>query len=414
VTAGEAWQPSFKVSGATASSCTLRIYTVPSTFPADPVTYLDYVVTPDGDGRCSYNLPAMVSGEYHQYVVQPELMGGLEDPNVRFGSSITAIPLPSPPVIDPPTGVPGGDTGIGVEPGAGQGLAVDLEVMPEAAPVAAATRSAVAALPPEPVCRDRAISGNLETGGAIPRLDATCGLSPGRYVATARMVDAAGVVVTSERSFTVLASPPTITSRSPIPGATRAPRNARPSVTFGGPVTGVSAATVRLLDVAAGVYVAATVVYDAATYGASLRPAALLRAGRTYRVYLTAGIESAGGAPLVATNWSFKVTTDVTKPTFTRSPVARATAVSPTANVTLRFSEAAVGVSGTSLRLRDQVTGLFVPATVTYNAAMRRATLNPVATLRGLRRYVVVIRSGITDRAGNPLSPTTWTFRTRR
>jgi hypothetical protein len=87
--------------------------------------------------------------------------------------------------------------------------------------------------------------------------------------------------------------------------------------------------------------------------------------------------------------------------------------VSRTANVYLKFSERVSGVSVTTLRLRDSTTGLYVAATVTYDSVNRRAIINPSITLRRSHGYKVVIRAGITDRAGNPLLGSGWGFTTR-
>jgi hypothetical protein len=418
VSVGEPWRPAFKISGATVATCTMQIYSVPPTFPVDPVTSEDHVVTPDADGVCTFDLPPLAEEwEFHQYYVYPDMNLGVDPgPNMAYGASIQAIPLPEPPVIEPPAPEPDGDTGIGVEPGDGQGLGMKLEV--KAAPLIAANSSGddgVSAAAAPVLCSDQAISTNLETGGAIPHLDASCGLAPGRYVATARMVDAAGVETTSQRTFTVAASPPHVSARTPASGATGVARDVRPTVTFDVPVTGVSATTFRLRDVATGTYVAAAVSYNATTRKATLAPSAKLGVGKTYRLYLTSGIKNALDAALVATNWSFRVSTDKTPPTIVgRSPGKGATGVSRTGNIAVRFSSAVRGVSASSLQLKDVTTGAFVPAVVTYNASTHRATLNPSAKLKARHHYLVVVRSSILDRAGNPLKKSTWSFTTRR
>ena len=103
-----------------------------------------------------------------------------------------------------------------------------------------------------------------------------------------------------------------------------------------------------------------------------------------------------------------------TRPTIAaRTPGSGATRVSRTANVVVRFSEAAVGVSASTVRLRDAKTGSYVAATVTYSASTKTVTLNPKTTLAGSRKYTVLISGGITDAAGNPLATTSWSFTTR-
>jgi hypothetical protein len=406
VPAGEPWTPVYQVDGATPLSCNLKLYTVPPTWPEGTIDEEDFPGTVDDQGRCGFTVPAMEANEFHQYYVTATFAEPI-DPNLSFGGSISAVPPPEPPVIDPPVEEPDGETGIGVEPGDGLGLVVDVEVVPNDATGSLAGTAAE--------CTDRAVSPNLETGGDIPRLSTSCGLAPGQYTVNARMVDASGVITTAARSITVLAPRPAIAARTPAPNQTGVARNIRPTVTFTQPVSGVSASSFRLRDVAAGTWVPATVTYDAATRKATLRPSALLGAGRTYRLYLTSAIKNASGRSLLYTYWSFKVTTDATRPTFTRSPASGATGVSRYANVVLTFSEPVVGATSSRIRLRDAATGTYVTATVTYYPDLRKAVLNPSVTLRGLRRYTVVVSSGMTDRAGNPLypSPTTWSFTTR-
>jgi len=203
---------------------------------------------------------------------------------------------------------------------------------------------------------------------------------------------------------------PGVLSESPAPGATGVARNVAPSITFDQAVTGVSSSTIVLRDVASAAVVSATVTYDAASHRATLHPAALLGTGRLYRVEVADTITA--DRPFWGTSWTFRVTTDGTAPTFTRTPAVNATGVSRLANVVLRFSEPVIGVSATTVRLRDTVTGHYVPAVVAYNATLRLATLNPSVTLAANRRYQVVVATGITDRAGNPLHATSWFFRT--
>ncbi len=273
VTEGTRWAPAFQVGGATASSCTLTLVTVPPGWPADPITYEDSQADVDGKGVCTFDLDPLTAWEEHQYWVHPNLTAD-DDPNLQYGADIIGIPAPEPPDIDPPVEEPDGDTGLGVDPGAGQGLAVDLEVTPDVAPstsadaeVAAVERSTAAA-----TCTGRAVSTDLGSGGSIPHLSASCDLPAGAYTATARMVDAAGVVTTATRRFEVLPAHPIVTGRAPGPTATSVARDARPTVVFDVPVTGVTTSSFRLRDVETGATVPATVGYNAATHRATLKP----------------------------------------------------------------------------------------------------------------------------------------------
>ncbi|HEV8546705.1 MAG TPA: Ig-like domain-containing protein [Candidatus Limnocylindrales bacterium] len=206
---------------------------------------------------------------------------------------------------------------------------------------------------------------------------------------------------------------PGLAGQTPTSGATGVARTVRPTITFTEDVTGVSATTMRLRDVAAGTYVPATVSYDSALHRATLVPSSLLGTGRLYRVEVSTAIENADGRGFWGTTWEFRVSLDGTAPTFRHSPANHATGVSRTANVYLWFSESVTGVSGATIRLKDLATGRIVSATVTYDASLRRAKLNPSVTLKGVHHYRVDVRSGIHDRTGNPLPATHWDFWTR-
>ncbi len=111
---------------------------------------------------------------------------------------------------------------------------------------------------------------------------------------------------------------------------------------------------------------------------------------------------------------------DTTPPTVASfSPAAGATNVSPTANVTVTFSEAmdAATLNGSTVELRDPSNAL-VSATVSYDAASLTATLDPTASLAPGVTYTARVRGGGTDPrvkdvAGNALdADVTWTFTT--
>jgi hypothetical protein len=85
------------------------------------------------------------------------------------------------------------------------------------------------------------------------------------------------------------------------------------------------------------------------------------------------------------------------------------------ANVTATFSQVVDGFA-TGFTLKNTATGVAVPATVTFNATTRVATLNPTADLAGNTQYTATLTggpTGIRDLAGNPLNPNvTWSFTT--
>lgn len=94
-----------------------------------------------------------------------------------------------------------------------------------------------------------------------------------------------------------------------------------------------------------------------------------------------------------------------------RSPADGATGVALDANVTATFSENVTGVNGTTFSLSGP--GGTVAAAAGYNAATFTAILDPNFDLAFDTSYVARLASGINDGAGNPMTPVSWTFRTR-
>jgi hypothetical protein len=112
-------------------------------------------------------------------------------------------------------------------------------------------------------------------------------------------------------------------------------------------------------------------------------------------------------------SWSF--TTGPAPLLSARTPAVGALLVPRGSNFTATFSEPVTGVSTTTVRLQTDTGQVLVPATVTYDAATRTATLNPNADLAPLTRYRAILTGGptaIRDLAGNPFGSTNWTFTT--
>ena len=106
--------------------------------------------------------------------------------------------------------------------------------------------------------------------------------------------------------------------------------------------------------------------------------------------------------------------TDTVKPVVvTRVPAPNAVGVSRGTNVTAEFSETVSGIRSGTFILRRTSNGVIFPAVVTYDAATRVAKLNPSGTLRASTKYTATLTSGVKDTAGNSLTATRWTFKTR-
>jgi N-acetylglucosamine-6-sulfatase len=102
-------------------------------------------------------------------------------------------------------------------------------------------------------------------------------------------------------------------------------------------------------------------------------------------------------------------------------PTANATGVAPSANLSATFSEdmMASSINGTTFKLFKKGSTTKIGASVSYDAATKKATLNPTNNLRLGTTYKAVVSTGAKDLAGNPLDqqPTTagsqqkaWTF----
>jgi hypothetical protein len=201
---------------------------------------------------------------------------------------------------------------------------------------------------------------------------------------------------------------PTVTSRTPAPGATAVAVGTTATAVFSEAVTQASISFV-LRDPANAV-VPSTTSYNATTRTATLTPTAPLAAGTTYTATVSGATDLAGNV-MDPVSWSF--TTDVpdtTKPTVTsRTPGAGATGVATGTTVTGVFSEAVTQAS-ISFVLRNPANAV-VASTTSYNATTRTVTLTPSAALSPSTTYTATL-SGAADTAGNVMDPVTWSFTT--
>ncbi len=102
---------------------------------------------------------------------------------------------------------------------------------------------------------------------------------------------------------------------------------------------------------------------------------------------------------------------DTTAPTVSSStPAINAANVLTTASISVTFSEAVTGVSGSTFTLSGPSGA--VTASVSYNASTNTATLVPGTALAAGTTYTANLLTGIADMAGNALVPTSWSFTT--
>jgi hypothetical protein len=105
---------------------------------------------------------------------------------------------------------------------------------------------------------------------------------------------------------------------------------------------------------------------------------------------------------------------DTVAPTVTAiSPLSGATGVSPQTEVFATFSEAVdpATITNTSFKLVRQGASAPESATVSYDASLKQAKLDPTNSLRKGARYTATVTTRVTDLVGNPVaSDKTWSF----
>ena len=184
---------------------------------------------------------------------------------------------------------------------------------------------------------------------------------------------------------------PTITARTPAPGATGVALSVSPTATFSeamNPAT-ITSTTFTLQKQGVPSPVAATVSYSATT--ATLDPTANLDASSTYTLTVkggASGVKDVAGNTLAAdVTWTFTTLagSDTTPPTITsRTPAPGATGVALSVSPTATFSEAMnpATITTTTFTLQKQGAPSPVAASVCYSATT--ATLDPDGQPRSL------------------------------
>ena len=211
-------------------------------------------------------------------------------------------------------------------------------------------------------------------------------------------------------------TPPTVTTTSPLGGATGVSTTAAITATFSEAIDPATISSSSFTLNGPGGAVAATVSYNASTFVATLTPSAALSGSSSYTATISTAVKDlAGNALATAKVWSFTTgVVDTTPPTVTASvPANGATGVSTTAAITATFSEAIdpATISSSSFTLSGP--GGAVAATVSYNASTFVATLTPNAALAASTSYTATVTTAVKDLAGNALaSNVSWSFTT--
>jgi hypothetical protein len=207
-------------------------------------------------------------------------------------------------------------------------------------------------------------------------------------------------------------TPPTASLKTPLAGATNVGETVRPTVGFSENVTGADDTTISLVT-STGVPVAAKATYDAATWRATITPAATLASRTKFVVKIGAGIADLAGNLLSAKAFSFTTGDHIAPTVINVNPAAYSTGVWRGVNPRVRFSEDVRGVSSTTIWMRNLRTGLRVSVTVRYDPSTHIATIDPAQRLAAMTWYSVKVRSLIHDLAGNAVATSSFKFQTR-
>ncbi len=223
-----------------------------------------------------------------------------------------------------------------------------------------------------------------------------------RITTGAQATDGTPLTAQAQWTFTTAdpPPPPTVTTTFPAGNATGVNPSAAVTATFSramAPAT-ITASSFRLTGPGGGA-VAATVSYDATAQRATLTPTSPLALNTAYTASLTTAVTAADGTALAA-GVSFGFSTWAQPP-----PAPTVTQTTPAADAT--GVEVASAISATFSRDMDASTittqtvslsgpgGQDVPATVTYDAATRRAILTPTAPLAVSTAYTAAFGTGI-------------------
>ncbi|MEX2213887.1 MAG: choice-of-anchor B family protein, partial [Phycisphaeraceae bacterium] len=206
---------------------------------------------------------------------------------------------------------------------------------------------------------------------------------------------------------------PTVTSRTPAPGATIVTSSVNIDVTFSEPVVGVDVTDIVLTGSGAA---------------SAVKSAPIDLGGNTWRFAVSGlvngavnvslapdanDIEDAAGNDLAPLSWSYTVALpDTTAPTVTNmSPASSATVTTSDVNIDVTFSEAVVGVDVTDLVLAGEaVVSAVISAPIdlggnTWRFAVSGLVDGPVQV------SLAPDANDIEDAAGNDVAPLNWSFK---
>lgn len=199
---------------------------------------------------------------------------------------------------------------------------------------------------------------------------------------------------------------PSVAAVDPAADEANVARNARVTATFDIEMDPATIGADSFVVTADGTAVAGSVSYDAGTLTATFTPAWLMDASTVVTATLTTDVESAAGKPLGSeVVWSFTITNDATAPLISSvSPAENAIDVPVDSVIKVYFNEPMDPASITADTFKvNRGTSGDVTGTIDYDSETFIATFTPSQPFSAGTAYKVMIKSDVTDVAGNPL-----------
>ena len=211
---------------------------------------------------------------------------------------------------------------------------------------------------------------------------------------------------------------PTIIVRIPEPDQLNVPVATNITVTFSKKmdISTITSNSFFLKKQGSGAKVNGAITFSGDHKTVVLNPDASLEGGTVYEVSLTSAIKSETGVTALEVGQNYLFKTVATAPSVTtKTPASQATGVPVTQNVTAVFDkemDASTITSATFYIIKQG--GSPLPANVTYNAATKTATLDPLGDLEQGAVYDVTLSTAIKGSTGATLTgaPVVWSFST--
>ena len=215
---------------------------------------------------------------------------------------------------------------------------------------------------------------------------------------------------------------PTVTTTTPVTGASAVPLNQAVSATFSKAMnpTTISTGTFQLA-VQGGASVSGIVSYSAVGNTALFTPTTSLTANTHYTATITNGAKDLESNALASNfTWNFTTGTALNGPIpiiASENPAQGATGVFLNQSVNATFSEAMNPLTITTDTYQvTEPNGTVIAGTVAYDSTNFIATFTPSSPLAANTAYIATFSNGVTSTAGTPLgsggAPNPWTFTT--